>query len=166
LLVDHFLARYNSKSVAAPVVIPDETLVHLWEYDWPGNVRELENVVERVATLVDGDQVTVEDLPLEVRTYVAERRRPRPSADDSAIDLFTAVERFEHSLIEQALQRTRGNKQRAATLLGLKRTTLVAKLRRRTLPHEIDVAYEDPEPRAHRHARPSAGPSRMAVAVP
>ena len=50
---------------------------------------------------------------------------------DSGLDLNSAVEEFENRLIEEALRRTKGNKQAAARLLGLKRTTLVAKLRRR-----------------------------------
>jgi len=136
LLVDDFLTRYNARS-GRHVEIPDETLVHLWEYDWPGNVRELENVLERVVTLAERDRIAVDDLPIEVRTYVADRRAPRPSFGTESIDLFTAVDRFEDALIDQALRRTRGNKEQASRLLGLKRTTLVAKLRRRALPAHL-----------------------------
>ena len=50
--------------------------------------------------------------------------------DDDGLDLHAAVEEFQHRLIAEALRRTKGNKQAAARLLGLKRTTLVAKLRR------------------------------------
>jgi DNA-binding NtrC family response regulator len=146
LLVRHFLDRRNAKPGTTPISIPDATMVHLWEYDWPGNVRELENVVERVATLAEGEEVTIDELPLEVRTYVAERRRPRRTFDADPMDLQTAVEQFERSLIEQALQHTSGNKERAARLLGLKRTTLVAKLRRRgELRRSVDPVFEDLE---------------------
>ncbi len=160
LLVEDFLGRYNAKT-GRQVTIPDETLVHLWEYDWPGNVRELENVLERVVTLADKDAIAVDDLPNEVRTYVAERRAPRASFKTDSIDLFTAVDRFEDALIDQALQRTRGNKEQASKLLGLKRTTLVAKLRRRSLPQHLRRALvvedaEMPEAEALRVARPFA----------
>jgi two-component system response regulator PilR (NtrC family) len=136
LLVDDFLKRSNAKT-GRHVEIPDETLVSLWEYDWPGNVRELENVLERVVTLAESERIRVDDLPIEVRTYVAERRAPRPSFGTDSIDLFTAVDRFEDALIDQALHRTRGNKEQASRLLGLKRTTLVAKLRRRAMPAHL-----------------------------
>jgi len=143
LLVQHFLDRHNAKPGVTRISIPDETLVHLWEYDWPGNVRELENVIERVAALADGEEVTIDELPLEVRTYVAGRHHPPGTFETETMDLQTAIDQFEISLIEQALQRTRGNKQRAAALLGLKRTTLVAKLRRRHALHRhLDPVFE------------------------
>jgi len=157
LLVQHFLARHNAKPGASRISIPDETLVHLWEYDWPGNVRELENVIERVAALADGEEVTIDELPLEVRTYVVGRRRAPGPFETEPMDLHTAVDQFEISLIEQALQRSRGNKQRAATLLGLKRTTLVAKLRRRDALHrDVDPVIESTGAFPTNGARPIA----------
>ena len=56
---------------------------------------------------------------------------PKPALTEHGLDLNSAVEEFENHLIGEALRRTKGNKQAAARLLGLKRTTLVAKLRRR-----------------------------------
>ena len=73
----------------------------------------------------------------------AEIGRPRPTLGEEGLDLNSAVEEFENRLIEEALRRTKGNKQAAARLLGLKRTTLVAKLRRRRgatdEPDELEV---------------------------
>jgi DNA-binding NtrC family response regulator len=106
-------------------------MVHLWEYDWPGNVRELENLIERMVILSEDGWIRVDNLPSNIRSFISEKRIPKPSLSENGLDLNSAVEEFENRLIEEALRRTKGNKQAAARLLGLKRTTLVAKLRRR-----------------------------------
>jgi transcriptional regulator with GAF, ATPase, and Fis domain len=103
----------------------------LWEYDWPGNVRELENLVERLVVLSEDGRITVENLPPNIRSFISDKKIPRPQLTEEGIDLNAAVEEFEYRLIDEALRRTKGNKQAAARLLGLKRTTLVAKLRRK-----------------------------------
>jgi transcriptional regulator with PAS, ATPase and Fis domain len=131
LLVEHFLEKHNKKRPEHPVTISDETMVHLWEYDWPGNVRELENLLERMVILSEDSVIRVEHLPSNIRSFISEKRIPKPSLSENGLDLNSAVEEFENRLIEEALRRTKGNKQAAARLLGLKRTTLVAKLRRR-----------------------------------
>jgi len=131
LLVEHFLEKHNRKRPEQPVTISDETMVHLWEYDWPGNVRELENLLERMVILSEDSLIRVEHLPSNIRSFISEKRIPKPTLSEHGLDLNSAVEEFENRLIEEALRRTKGNKQAAARLLGLKRTTLVAKLRRR-----------------------------------
>jgi transcriptional regulator with PAS, ATPase and Fis domain len=131
LLVHHFLERHNQKRPGMKVALTEEAMVHLWEYDWPGNVRELENLLERLVILSEDGIIRVENLPPNVRSFISEKKIPRPVMTDDGLDLNNAVEEFESRLIEEALRRTKGNKQAAARLLGLKRTTLVAKLRRR-----------------------------------
>jgi transcriptional regulator with PAS, ATPase and Fis domain len=131
LLVRHFLEKHNRKRPGHPAEINDEAMVHLWEYDWPGNVRELENLLERLVILSEDGRIEVEHLPPSIRSFISEKKIPRPALGDDGLDLNSAVEEFENRLIEEALRRTKGNKQAAARLLGLKRTTLVAKLRRR-----------------------------------
>jgi transcriptional regulator with PAS, ATPase and Fis domain len=131
LLIQHFLDRHNRKRPGLPARISEEAMVHLWEYDWPGNVRELENLLERLVILSEDGQIGMEHLPPGIRSFISEKKIPRPTLGEEGLDLNTAVEEFENRLIEEALRRTKGNKQAAARLLGLKRTTLVAKLRRR-----------------------------------
>lgn len=133
LLVNFFLDRHNTKRTGDSITITEEAMIYLWEYDWPGNVRELENMVERLVILSDEIQIQVDDLPKNIRSFISEKKLPRPVMGDDGIDLAQAVEEFENGLIEDALRRTKGNKQAAARLLRLKRTTLVAKLRRRKL---------------------------------
>ena len=131
LLTSHFLEKHNRKRSGRPARIVEEAMVHLWEYDWPGNVRELENLLERLVILSEDGLIGVEHLPPSMRSFISEKKIPRPTLGEDGLDLNTAVEEFENRLIEEALRRTKGNKQAAARLLGLKRTTLVAKLRRR-----------------------------------
>jgi DNA-binding NtrC family response regulator len=131
LLIQHFLDRLNGRRPDGPVRISEQALVHLWEYDWPGNIRELENLLERLVILSDTDIIDVDHLPASIRTFVSDKRIPPPTLTDDGLDFNRAVEAFENRLISEALRRSGGNKQAAARLLGLKRTTLVAKLRRR-----------------------------------
>lgn len=131
LLVGHFLDRHNQKRHEGAVTITEEAMVHLWEYDWPGNVRELENLLERLVILSEDGIIRVDNLPANIRSFISEKKIPKPVMSDEGLDLTGAVEEFENRLIDEALRRTKGNKQAAARLLGLKRTTLVAKLRRR-----------------------------------
>jgi sigma-54 specific flagellar transcriptional regulator A len=113
-----------------------EAMTLLESYSWPGNVRELENLVERCVLLSAGPEVDVRDLPEQIRTG-ADRKsnggQERVLLPALGIDLRNAVEELESSLIRQALARTGGNKNRAAQLLGLNRTTLVEMVKRKNI---------------------------------
>jgi DNA-binding NtrC family response regulator len=137
LLVRHFLDKHNHKRQGRLARISEEAMVYLWEYDWPGNVRELENLLERLVILSEEGHIGVDHLPPTIRSFISEKKIPRATLGEEGLDLNTAVEEFENRLIEEALRRTKGNKQAAARLLGLKRTTLVAKLRRRRGPDVV-----------------------------
>jgi len=139
LLVRHVLGQQNLKRHGRPVSVSDDAMVHLREYDWPGNVRELENLLERLVILADEPVIRASHLPPAIRALVPERGPTRLALGEAGLDLDTAVQEFEHRLIAEALRRTKGNKQAAARLLGVKRTTLVAKLRRRAegMPYAV-----------------------------
>ncbi len=141
ILIEHFLGIHNDKRPYA-ISISEEAMVLLWEYDWPGNVRELENTIERLVVLSDAPVVRPDHLPSNIRSFLSEKKIPRPKLSEEGMDLNTAVEEFENRIIDEALRRTKGNKQAAARLLGLKRTTLVAKLRRkRGADYTVPQAY-------------------------
>jgi transcriptional regulator with PAS, ATPase and Fis domain len=130
LLVQHFLEK-NNRKYGREVAIAEETLVYLWEYDWPGNVREMENLLERLVVLNDTNTLSPDDLPSYIRSFMSEKKIPHPQITGDDVDLRQVMEQFESRLIDEALRRANGNKSMAAQMLGLKRTTLVAKLRKK-----------------------------------
>lgn len=130
LLLQHFLEKTNRKYGRNAQLTP-EAMVHLWEYDWPGNVRELENIIERLVVLNEDGSVDLENLPSSVKAFISEKKIPTPTLDGGELNLQRAVELFEYRLIDEALRRTNGNRSAAAQILGVKRTTLLSKLRRK-----------------------------------
>jgi transcriptional regulator with PAS, ATPase and Fis domain len=129
LLSEHFLKKFNRQKRKKVAGFSVETMNILCKYLWPGNVRELENLIERLVILKGEGTILDCDLPTRYLT-------PR-SANHSlilpcdGIDLNRAIDEMEGDLIDQALMRTGGNRNKAASLLRLKRTTLVEKLKRR-----------------------------------
>ncbi len=100
-------------------------------YDWPGNVRQLENAVEMAVTLSGNrDLLDLNDFPsLSVSSSGSALFQDIDIPDDG-INFNTMISELEKRLILQSLQVSGGNKKRAASLLHLKRTTFVEKLRR------------------------------------
>ncbi len=131
LLVNHFLDKSIRKHGVA-VRIARDAMIYLWEYDWPGNIRELENLIERLVLLSDNGVIDLKDLPPNVRSYVSDKKCPQPTLGSGQIDLRNATEQLQYRLMEEALRLANGNKSEAARMLGLKRTTLIAKLRRKS----------------------------------
>ncbi len=131
LLTEYFLERMRTRAPARSLTISRDAMVHLWSYDWPGNVRELENMVERLTILCDGALIDTALLPSNLisNLRMAQPRIPASLAD-GGVNLNVLVRELEGRLINDALKQTGGNKQAAARLLGLKRTTFSAKLRR------------------------------------
>src|SRR5262245_7463368 len=130
LLVNHFLDKSTRKH-SVSVSITREAMIYLWEYDWHGNIRELENLIERLVIISDNEIIDLKDLPTNIRSYVSDKKCPHPSLGNGQIDLRDATEQLQYRLMEEALRLTNGNKSAAARMLGLKRTTLVAKLQRK-----------------------------------
>jgi transcriptional regulator with PAS, ATPase and Fis domain len=137
LLVRHFL-EVQRRSYPEVQGVTEVALKRLVEYDWPGNVRELQGLVERLAILRRTGWIDESDLPASVTGET--RERPAVSLPAEGIDFEKEVDAFETTLILQALTLTSWNKNRAAQLLGLKRTTLVEKIRSKGI-----VAPETPE---------------------
>ena len=106
-------------------------MVSLWSYDWPGNVRELENMIERLVIMCEGEVIDTDLLPPAiVATARAAEDHVPTTLTAAGINLNAMVRELEGRMINEALRQTGGNKQAAARLLGLKRTTFSAKLRR------------------------------------
>ncbi|MCT4642073.1 MAG: sigma-54 dependent transcriptional regulator [Bacteriovoracaceae bacterium] len=136
LLVSYFLKRFISADKSNSITFSDKALELLIGYDWPGNVRELENIIERLVILRGGNEIVPEDLPAKIF-------RSNPLATNhyteifelpkEGVDLKKVLSDIEESLIIQALSLTGGNKNQASKLLSLNRTTLIEKLKKRSI---------------------------------
>ena len=141
LLVRHFAKRFAQELGKAVPELAPEAERRLRAYSWPGNVRELRNVVERVLLLEEDTAIRVEHLPPEVLSPGAGEAPAAGFAfhGDSVVPL-AEVER---QAILFALERTEGNKTRAAALLGISRQTLRTKLKDYALDPGADSGEED-----------------------
>lgn len=142
LLIHYFLEKMNTEKGRSIAGITPQAMALLVEYDWPGNVRELENLVERLCVLRDRGAIDVGDLPKAFHRQAQSAEILAPKLPLAGLDFRTVVNRFETDLIQQALKRTHGNKNRAAQLLGLNRTTLLEKMKKRGIdadPDSIDL---------------------------
>ncbi|MFQ5458744.1 MAG: sigma 54-interacting transcriptional regulator, partial [Myxococcota bacterium] len=134
VLARHFIEIHNDEQNKTVKGLSDEALGFMEAYDWPGNVRELEHTLERVVIMKGEGEVRPEDLPDHVRYRTsAPARRFRIDIPSTGIAFNALVRDFENELILQALEKTRWNKNRAAALLQLNRTTLVEKIKKKQL---------------------------------
>lgn len=136
LLLHHFIQHFNASKGKNITGISPEALELLYAYNWPGNVRELENLVERIAILKGQGIIQPHDLPekYQQRKYV--KNSQDLEIPDTGIDFNSAVDAYENALILRALQRTNWNRNQAAQLLKLNRTTLVEKIKKKGLAPE------------------------------
>jgi len=133
LLAHHFLEHFNRERDGKIRGFSQDALDHLASYHWPGNVRELENLIERLVVTHGGDgEIKPADLPRQIHEAptlsVASPRVPA-----TGLSFRDVVDDFEADLIRQALEQTQWNKNRAAQLLGLNRTTLLEKIKKKGL---------------------------------
>ena len=113
------------------MTVSQQAMRQLMAYPWPGNVRQLENAVERaVAFSGSRAQIDVGDLASEIQQAEEPVLPSAVTLPEEGVDLDRFVANIERDLIQRSLERTGGNKGAAAKLLGLKRTTLVEKLKR------------------------------------
>jgi len=138
LLIAHFLRLSAEEKKLGPCTITPDALELLVRHEWPGNVRELENLVERCVVLRGQGEIGVADLPREIRGKSgASPAEDGASEPERPAQLGTAfhemVDRFEADLILRALEQTHWNKNQAARLLGMNRTTLLEKIKKKGL---------------------------------
>ncbi len=136
ILFQHFTHQFNKGRTRKLTGISTDAMNFLLNYNWPGNIRELENLVERLSILKGEGVIEVEDLPPKYRSMDP----PIPSSLTTSfdfpvngMDFNSAVDHFENSLILQALEKTGWNRNQAAILLRLNRTTLVEKIKKKGL---------------------------------
>ena len=125
LLVDHFIQKYNDSGGLHIKGITPTALKMLINYRWPGNVRELENVIERSMVMTDNARIDAQDLPESIS------RNESDGADEGAETEYSIKKMekmMEKKLIRRALERTRGNKSRAARILEISYPALLSKI--------------------------------------
>ena len=128
ILARHFLDKY---SPALQMQISQGAMRVLMAFSWPGNVRQLENAIERAVTLSSGrKEIDLPDLPPEIQAVPEATTAPFVEFPDEGLDMPAYLSSIEKDLIKRSLQRTGGNRNKAAELLRIKRTTLVEKLKR------------------------------------
>ncbi len=132
LLTEHFLQMYAQKYDRTIGGVSQAAYQRLFGHVWPGNVRELQNVIERAVLLAKGNRIEPADLPFDNGSLP----EGSPAATGWDVPPNMTLEDIERLVIEKTLQRTGGNKQAAANLLGIYRPRLYSKIRK----YNIDVA--------------------------
>jgi DNA-binding NtrC family response regulator len=146
LLLEHFITMFNDRRKAELTGVSDQAMALLCEYPWPGNVREIGNIIERIAILKRRGLIEPEDLPEKIRRLPSDHLPSMPAAIPvGGLDLSRAVEEFENRLILEALERTNWVKSKAARLLQINRTTLIEKLKKKSLAEVVAQRATPPE---------------------
>ncbi|HEY2712048.1 MAG TPA: sigma-54 dependent transcriptional regulator [Chthoniobacterales bacterium] len=133
-LVASFLKDFALQLGKPEPSMSPEAFQKLLDYSWPGNVRELQNAIEYAVVLARQGQITVKELPAEVRLPVALQKTER-AANHHDPGAVRSLNEMERSAILDALAKCHGNKKKAAALLGIQRPTLYNKMRR----YEIQI---------------------------
>jgi DNA-binding NtrC family response regulator len=132
MLAAHFVEKVCRAERIPLKLLTREALERLCEYSWPGNVRQLENAIEMAVALSEDRRTLVPadfSLPVPRSEAIQSIGGPVVSVPDKGLDYEQTLAVIERSILEQALRKTGGNKKAAADMLGLKRTTLSAKVR-------------------------------------
>jgi transcriptional regulator with GAF, ATPase, and Fis domain len=155
LLVAHFLEKFNAEKGRRVDGFTEEAMALLMAYEWPGNIRELENLIERLVILEGDGVLGPEALPDRIGHRNVTAAMGRVVLPEDGLNFDATVAEFEDALILQALERSKWVKNRAAQLLGLNRTTLVEKIKKKGLEDRY-------HPKAPREL-PGEGPRVMAA---
>jgi two-component system, NtrC family, response regulator AtoC len=125
LLANHFVQKFTEEYKKSISHISPEVLDIFMQYSWPGNVRELENTIERAVIFSVHPIILPEDLPQKLLDAIPEKKlddlvRRYPVLTEKLLSL----KDVERNYVLKVLQETRGNKKKAAEILGIDRTTL------------------------------------------
>jgi len=150
LLAEYFLCRFCRQKKRQTLTFSPQARDLVLRYPWPGNVRELENFMERLSILCEHDVITIEDLPHKILDNAGVALPPPvvsgvgagfrwpvlSDLSERAMGLKEFLDTMEEKLLVEALERAGGVKNQAAELLGIKRTTLIEKLKKRNMGGE------------------------------
>lgn len=130
LLVDYFLEKLCKQERLPLKTVVSEVVEHLSNYSWPGNIRELEHQIEKAIALSGNRRKLYPmDFALAPAGAPAEEMGLDLQMEDSGLDFGNLMIKIERNLLDQALKKANGNKAKAADMLGMKRTTLLSKVK-------------------------------------
>ena len=146
MLVHHFLQKCATGAAHVVRGVLPETMTLLTQYRWPGNVRELENAIERAVSLSHGPMLTPEDLPEVIRQGTSTEEEASLVPGDPLDDAYLTLEEVEKRHLIRVLKETKGNKVKAAKILGIDRRTLYRMAERfgLDLGEELEGAEKEP----------------------
>jgi len=116
LLVDHFIQKYADENQKSIQGITRDALDELMKYDFPGNVRELQNIIERAVVMSRNEQITLQDLPQNLK---AARQSNQFNPHELTASYEEKMQAYERAMIREALEQSDGNQSAAARLLGI-----------------------------------------------
>ena len=127
LLADHFVSELGARMAKGEIGLSRDASEALLSHTWPGNIRELQNAVERALIISDGGLLSAAQLGI-----VPRRERPQMPEDRLADPMIASstLPEWEKRMVMDVLQKTKGNKSKAAKLLGLTRSQLYTRLKR------------------------------------
>ncbi|WNB92129.1 sigma 54-interacting transcriptional regulator [Bacillus sp. NEB1478] len=120
-LIKKLMEELNQMLGTSITGLEDDVKEALFHYEWPGNVRELKNILERAMTFAENGKIQLEDLPDYLLNTLPEKKPDRS---------ITLVENAELETIKKALEQVKGNKSKAARMLGISRSGLYEKIRK------------------------------------
>ncbi|MGC3963755.1 MAG: PEP-CTERM-box response regulator transcription factor [Rhodocyclaceae bacterium] len=126
LIAHAFVQRYAQENRRGSMVLTEDAIAAIEQYDWPGNVRELENRIKRAVVMAEGNRITADDVGL-----TAEEE------DFSALNLRQVREEAERRAVVRVLARVNGNIARAAEVLGVSRPTLYDLMNRFSIRKDV-----------------------------
>lgn len=132
LLINYFINEYNKKSAKSIVSISREAMDHLSSLEWKGNIRELKNIIHRMMVFAEGSHLEMGDIPDEL--LKVKRSAVVPVLPEGGtvfgVSALLPIEDMEREYIRFVLHQTGENKAEASKLLGMKRTTLVMRMKK------------------------------------
>jgi transcriptional regulator with GAF, ATPase, and Fis domain len=130
LLAEHFIEKLCRREELRPKTLSPDAMRRLMSYEWPGNVRQLEHAIEMSITLAGSrERLYAGDIQLQQRKGALPAVEPEINVPAAGIDFEQVIGRVENLLLQAALRKCAGNKAQAASMLGLKRTTLLYKVK-------------------------------------
>ena len=131
LLVSRFLKEFSAQNGGRVTGIDARAMKALEDYSWPGNVRQLRNIVEKMVVLSGGGKLTLDDVPVEIADAYGDGEAKAPAAEPAASPSDAeplSLADAEKTKILSVLDSVKGNKSKAAELLGISRRTIHRKL--------------------------------------